>query len=57
MRRALPRTAGVAGARVYARDLAPELIDEVWSRFLDALEPLRSAAKLGASTSWCCTVR
>lgn len=48
LRRALPRAAGAAGTRVYARDLAPEVVDEVWTRFLDALEPLRSSGKLGA---------
>lgn len=34
--------------RVYARDLPDEIEDEIWSRFLDALEPLRSSGKLGA---------
>ena len=48
LRRALPRRAGASDARLYARDLAPELRDEVWRRFLDALEPLRAAGKLGA---------
>ncbi len=33
---------------LYLKDLAPEVVDEVWERFLDALEPLRQAAKLGA---------
>jgi uncharacterized protein YecE (DUF72 family) len=47
LRRELP--AGAAGGpRVYARDLAPELVDEVWRRFLAALDPLRAAGKLGA---------
>jgi uncharacterized protein YecE (DUF72 family) len=34
--------------RVYARDLPDEIEDEIWARFLDALEPLRSSGKLGA---------
>ena len=34
--------------RVYARDLPAEIEEELWSRFLDALEPLRSSGKLGA---------
>jgi uncharacterized protein YecE (DUF72 family) len=34
--------------RVYAKDLPPELLEEVWRTFADALEPLRSAGKLGA---------
>lgn len=34
--------------RIYGKDLPPALLDEVWSRFLDALEPLYRAGKLGA---------
>ncbi len=34
--------------RVYARDLPNEIEDEIWSRFLDGIEPLRSSGKLGA---------
>jgi uncharacterized protein YecE (DUF72 family) len=34
--------------RLYAKDLPPELLDEAWRLFLDALEPLRAAGKLGA---------
>lgn len=34
-------------SRIYAKDLPFELYDAVWTRFLDALEPLRSAGKLG----------
>jgi uncharacterized protein YecE (DUF72 family) len=34
--------------RVYAKDLPPELLDEVWRTFADAVEPLRAAGKLGA---------
>ena len=33
--------------RIYAKDLPLELYDAVWSYFLDALEPLRTAGKLG----------
>ena len=33
--------------RVFPGVLPPEVIDRVWSTFLDALEPLRSARKLG----------
>jgi probable DNA metabolism protein len=45
LRRALPQP---AGERVSGRALPGELLDEVWLRFLHALEPLRSAGKLGA---------
>ena len=48
LRRVLPRLREESRQRVYARDLPPEVIDEVWSRFLDALAPLRAAGKLGA---------
>jgi uncharacterized protein YecE (DUF72 family) len=34
--------------RVYARDLPNEVEDEIWARFLDGIEPLRSSGKLGA---------
>jgi len=34
--------------RLYAKDLPLELYDAIWERFLDALEPLRRARKLGA---------
>ena len=33
---------------VYPKDLEPKVIDEVWDRFLSALEPLDKAGKLGA---------
>ena len=33
---------------VYAKDLDPKVVDEVWERFLSALEPLHAAGKLGA---------
>ena len=32
---------------VYLNDLEPKVVDEVWDRFLSALEPLREAGKLG----------
>ncbi len=47
LRRELPPGA-VRGGRVYGRDLPSVLLDEVWHRFLAALEPLRAAGKLGA---------
>lgn len=34
--------------RVYAKDLPDDIIDYVWRFFLDAVEPLRAAGKLGA---------
>ena len=34
--------------RVYLKDVDPELADQAWDRFLAALEPLRSAGRLGA---------
>jgi uncharacterized protein YecE (DUF72 family) len=33
--------------RLYAKDLPPEIIDEVWRLFRAALEPLHSSGKLG----------
>jgi uncharacterized protein YecE (DUF72 family) len=33
---------------VYAKDLDPKVVDEVWERFLSALTPLHDAGKLGA---------
>jgi uncharacterized protein YecE (DUF72 family) len=47
LREALP--ADLLGQkRVYARDLPNEIEDEIWARFLDGIEPLRSSGKLGA---------
>ena len=46
LRRAVPAGALTAG-RLYGKDLSPALRAEVWRRFLDALEPLRAAGKLG----------
>jgi uncharacterized protein YecE (DUF72 family) len=33
---------------LYYRDIPPDIIDELWARFFEALEPLRAAGKLGA---------
>jgi len=51
--RALPvdlrEAAGKSGKdRVYLKDVDPEVTGQAWVRFLAALEPLRSAGKLGA---------
>jgi len=35
-------------ANVYAKDLDPKIVDEVWERFLSALAPLADAGRLGA---------
>jgi uncharacterized protein YecE (DUF72 family) len=48
LRRELPPPGAAARQRVYARDFPPEVLDEIWRRFLDALAPLREAGKLGA---------
>jgi uncharacterized protein YecE (DUF72 family) len=34
--------------RVYLKDVDPEVTNQAWDRFLGALEPLRTAGKLGA---------
>ena len=34
--------------RIYSKDLPGEILDHIWSHFLDALQPLRASAKLGA---------
>jgi uncharacterized protein YecE (DUF72 family) len=47
LRDALPPTVA-SQKRVYARDLPPDIYDEVWSLFRDALEPLVAANKLGS---------
>jgi uncharacterized protein YecE (DUF72 family) len=45
----LREAAGKAGkARVYLKDVDPEVTGQAWDRFLSALEPLRKAGKLGA---------
>ncbi len=35
-------------ARVYGKDLPSELYDEMWTRFLDGLEPLKESGQLGS---------
>jgi uncharacterized protein YecE (DUF72 family) len=35
-------------ARVYAKDLPPEILDAVWAQFRDALAPLGEAGQLGS---------
>jgi uncharacterized protein YecE (DUF72 family) len=47
LREALPAEL-IDQRRIYARDLPRELEDELWARFLDGIEPLRSSGKLGA---------
>lgn len=47
LRRALPAELA-AKARIYGKDLPAELYDAVWATFIDALEPLHRAGKLGA---------
>jgi uncharacterized protein YecE (DUF72 family) len=37
-----------AKANVYAKDLDQKVVDQVWERFLAALDPLHQAGKLGA---------
>ncbi|MFI7027085.1 DUF72 domain-containing protein [Microbispora rosea] len=39
---------GEPGRALYRRDLPPEVVEEVWRRFLAALEPLHESGKLGA---------
>lgn len=36
-----------ARKNLYAKDLPPEILDELWGRFRAALDPLRAAGKLG----------
>ena len=39
----------ITGKRsLYARHLGPEMLEEAWRRFADALQPLREAGRLGA---------
>ena len=47
IREALPAELA-AKARLYNRDLPPELQDEVWKRFLEGIEPLREGGQLGS---------
>ncbi len=44
IRAALPPS---AKANLYLNDLPPELVDELWRRFVEALVPLRAAGRLG----------
>jgi uncharacterized protein YecE (DUF72 family) len=47
LREALP-TVFAGKTRVYPKDLPGELVDAIWAEFLDAVEPLAAAGKLGA---------
>lgn len=47
IRTALPAELA-ARPRLYARDLPPELRDEIWRLYLAGLEPLRAAGQLGS---------
>jgi uncharacterized protein YecE (DUF72 family) len=47
IREALPEELK-AKPRVYGKDLPAELYDEMWTRFLDGLEPLRESGQLGS---------
>jgi uncharacterized protein YecE (DUF72 family) len=37
-----------AKPRVYGKDLPDEIVDELWTRFLDGLQPLRESGQLGS---------
>jgi uncharacterized protein YecE (DUF72 family) len=47
LRAALPEETA-ARTRVYAKDLPSEVVDAVWGGFVDAMQPLARAGKLGA---------
>ena len=47
LREALPSSIA-SEKRVYPKDLPPEIYDEVWALFRDAIEPLITAGKLGS---------
>ena len=47
LREALPPSVA-SQKRVYPRDLPPDIYDEVWAIFRDAIDPLVSAGKLGS---------
>ena len=47
LRDALPESLATA-ERIYAKDLPPEIVDEVWALFHQALAPLHTSGKLGA---------
>lgn len=44
LRAALPAS---TRANLYYRDLPPEIVDELWRRFIEALAPLRASGRLG----------
>jgi uncharacterized protein YecE (DUF72 family) len=44
---ALPATLATR-LKVYGKDLPPDIVDDIWATFLDALAPLHEAGKLGA---------
>ena len=39
---------GLEKKSIYLGDLEPKAVDELWDRFLEGIEPLRAAGKLGA---------
>jgi uncharacterized protein YecE (DUF72 family) len=47
LREALPEEL-LAKRRIYARDLPDDIRDEVWARFVEALQPLADAGQLGS---------
>ena len=47
IRAALPEPLA-SKARLYARDLPPDVADEIWTRFREGLEPLRAGGQLGS---------
>lgn len=48
VREALVGATGTGKQNVYYADVPSELLDVLWARFLDAVEPLKQAGKLGA---------
>lgn len=48
VRNALVSATGETKKNVYYADMPGELLDVLWARFLDAVEPLKQAGKLGA---------
>ena len=47
LRNALPDDVA-SKPRVYAKDLPDDLLDQVWSRFIEGIEPLKEAGQLGS---------
>ena len=45
---ALASSVGSRKKNLYYRDLPPEILDALWRRYFEALEPLRQAGRLGA---------